>query len=304
MLNRLSLHIALCAAIAGAATSCSDNTTDRLHAELTAYAGRHPGHIGVAIITADGDTTGININDNFPAMSTYKLPIALVFAEKMKQAGSTPDDTINIEADQLDRDTYSPMLADFRDSTHITYTYRALLEYSLAMSDNNASDILLAAAGGPEAVAASLRRDGHYGINVCNSEKEMHADTALARVNSTTPLAMARLISDLANNCRDQWTDTIFAIIGRTSTGLDRLPAPFAGDSRVTVHHKTGTGFDAPDGSVTALADAGFISVADDADKSYTIAVYIANSGCSIDSAAAMIGEISRIAAEHLHGNR
>lgn len=62
--------------------------------------------------------------------------------------------------------------------------------------------------------------------------------------------------------------------------------------------HKTGTGFELPDGRLMAVNDAGYVHLPDG--RRYSIAVFIDNSGYDLEASEALIAEISRIVVEEM----
>ena len=110
---------------------------DSLHAITEKY----PGEIGIAILTDTGDTITTNNAGKYPLMSVFKLHQAISLCHLFEENDISLDSVVNINRDQLNPDTWSPMLKDYAQNT-LTISVRDLLRYTLMQSDNNASNYL------------------------------------------------------------------------------------------------------------------------------------------------------------------
>ena len=92
-------------------SSCNDSRPDRLSLrdELYALVDTVPGTVGIAFI-CDNDTATVNNGVKYPMMSVFKFHQALGVAETVEKRGNTLDSMLLIHTDELDRDTWSPML--------------------------------------------------------------------------------------------------------------------------------------------------------------------------------------------------
>lgn len=267
---------------------------------LAEYVKGKDAAIGIAVIIDDTDTVAVNGNREFPMLSVYKFPIALAFADYCRQHNMTFHDSIAIMAQDLHPDTYSPMTeriiasSDIRVDSLKMPAFK-LLAYMLQQSDNNASDIILKTTGGPEYVEKYLDKTGVKGIHVKNSEDDMHLDNSLCHANSSTPLAMAKLMDKFNDLSKDSLTLEIKRLIESCETGKNRLAKPLA---TAVTGHKTGTGFILPDGKIMAVNDAGYVILPDG--LHYSVAVFIENSGYDMSQTEELIAEISGIIYSHI----
>jgi len=166
------------------------------------------------------------------------------------------------------------------------------MAYALQQSDNNASDILLKMMNGTANVAHSLQRLGAKDINVVSTEYEMHDEPDLCYKNNATPLAMAELIDKFCREFDDPFSREIRQLMETCETGIGRLPKPLQ-QTNAVIGHKTGTGFILPGGRLMAVNDVGYVKLPNG--QSYTIAVFIENSGYDIAATEAIIAEISEM---------
>ena len=269
---------------------------DVLELALADYCAGKDAKIGVAVITDDGDTIAVNGHAEFPMLSVYKLPIAVAFGKHFIAAGEIVPEYITVTQADLHPDTYSPMRAVYDGIDSVDVTVHELLTYSLQQSDNNASDILLKAMGGVGNVEVALSGMGAEGISVLSTEDEMHADNSLCYRNSTTPIDMARFVDVFDRECNDTFSMDVKLIMETCQTGTSRLIKPLAGTGAV-VGHKTGTGFTLPDGRLMAVNDVGYVHLLDG--RSYTIAVFVADSGYDMVHTEKLIADISDLVYRH-----
>lgn len=293
----LAATVLLLSSCSGRRNSHNDTYAD-LQRELQEYVSDKDAGTGIGVIVDGRDTVEVNGHQRFPMMSVYKFPISLALADVCRAGGTAFDDSCTVVATELHRDTYSPMTDRYADIDTVSISLRELLAYTLQMSDNNASDILLKRAGGVGRVESYIRSLGVDHIDIRWSEAEMHADTARCRDNSCTPLAMAALLSrfDAADN--DTLTAEIKRLMETCATGTDRLLPPLS-EAGALLGHKTGTGDINPDGRPQAINDVGYVHTPDGRHV-YSIAVFISDSSYDIQSTSAMIAEISRMVYERV----
>lgn len=280
-----------------ASTGCNrSNSYAGLESALNEFVNGKDATIGIAVIIDGRDTVAVNGNREFPMLSVYKLPIALALADLYRADGRDFDTRITITSEDLHPDTYSPMteriIASDMMVRELSMTTRGLLRYMLALSDNNASDIILKKALGPESVERYLHSTGIKGINVRHTESEMHTDNNLCYQNSATPIAMASLLNKVDSELSDSLSLEIKQIIETCETGGNRLRGAVFPEGTI-IGHKTGTGFMLPDGRLMAVNDAGYVRLP--SGRRYSIAVFIENSGSSMEQTEGLIAEISQI---------
>lgn len=270
------------------------NGSKSIEDALQKYISGKDARIGVAIIINGKDTVSVNGKRDFPMMSVVKFPLALTVAHWVDTNGMSLNDTVKFSENGLKEDTYSPMLKKYGKSRN-AMTVRELLEWSLVESDNNAADILLHRVGGTSGVASIMRQMGISDeIVIGASEEDMHRDPYLSYLNRATPLAMTQLFDRFYRELRNtsQPYHEISAMLEQCRTGLDRLAVPLL-PTNATIGHKTGTGFPTPEGRISAINDCGYVCLPDG--TSYSIAVFVADSGYDMTATSAIIAEISKI---------
>lgn len=295
-------RILMCIVAGMCMTACSGNMDQPyagLQSELEAYvAEKEDARIGVAVIINDADTVAVNGDMDFPMLSVYKFPIALAVGDRCRMDRVGLDYMCGVTQADMLRDTYSPMLEKYGDVDSVGIPLRELLGYSLQLSDNNASDIVLKWAGGCGQVQEHLMAMDVQGVNVAATEAEMYADNALCYTNVSTPLAMAGLLNRFDKEYDDSISVGIKRLMETCDTGIDRLPAGFEDAATAIIGHKTGTGFILPDGRIMAVNDCGYVHLPDG--HRYSIAVFIAESAYDMTTTSGLIADISRITYEYI----
>lgn len=295
---RKSLFALLCIVIATPLLAGGNKVMEKA---LREYSEGKDARIGIAVIVNGKDTVAINGGQRFPMMSVFKFPLALAVADRTDSDGMSLNDAILFDVSALKEDTYSPMLKKYGKSRS-AMTIKELLEWSLIESDNNAADILLEYVGGPSGVMSVLSRLGiSDDISVSVSEDDMHQDQTLSVLNYSTPLAMARLFDLFYRKLKNTSKSyaAIASMLEQCRTGLDRLAAPLPAGA--TIAHKTGTGFDTPEGGITAVNDCGFVLLP--GGTTYSIAVFISDSRRPASATSILIAEISAIVLNELYGH-
>lgn len=310
-----SLMTVACAGKAGVASVSSGNTfvsadsavdsteqpntfdASGLENRLKEFVNGKDARIGVAVIVNGKDTVAVNGNREFPMMSVFKFPLALVVANFTNRLGVDLNEKIDITPDELKENTYSPMLKKYGKHA-LRLTLRELLEWSLQESDNNTADILLKYVGGVKGMTAYMGvMDMPAGIKVGASEDDMHRDPYLSYLNLSTPIDMAELFDDFRATVHERTKQfkEIAGLIETCKTGTDRLYTPLK-DTGAILGHKTGTGDMLTPGRISAVNDCGYVKLPDG--QYYSIAVFVADSGYDMAETSGLIAEISEIVYE------
>ena len=150
---------ALClSALAGAA----EPVLEREFARFDELSG---GTMGLAAVHVEsGRTAWLNADEAFPMASTYKVPIAVRLLRMVDGGQLALDQRIEIGIEE-----YSPgsgMIAKLLDDPGLSVSVLNLLEIMLLISDNTATDRLLDAVGGGDAVTADMQVIGVDDVRV------------------------------------------------------------------------------------------------------------------------------------------
>lgn len=246
--------------------------------------------MGVAC-SVDDQMFTYNDTVRYPLMSVFKLHVAVAALQRMEAEGTQLDEILTIDSAQMHRDTYSPLL-DRYPSGQFSISYADLLHYALALSDNNACDILIDYAGGIAAVKGCIDRAGITGYDLTETEASMHADRSNGYRNWAHPSSVVRLLQKILDNSllSDEHTRFMHTTLIATSTGGDKIRAGLPAD--LTLGHKTGSS-DRMAGIKMGDNDAGFFYLPDG--RLCFLAVFVKDSREDDRTNAALIARITRI---------
>ena len=129
--------------------------------------------VGIAVLYNGKILVTVNDKAGYPMMSTFKFPLALAVLERLDKQGLPLETELFISKPDLHPDTYSP-LREARPEGNFKITIGELLKYSVALSDNNACDILIDYLGGTSALQKYVRRQGIKQMKITATEDRMH----------------------------------------------------------------------------------------------------------------------------------
>jgi beta-lactamase class A len=250
-----------------------NNDTDRnkvqskdisvLKKEIEAYISKYKGQYGVYYLNLeDGTNFGINSTDEYIAASTVKIPINLYLFKQIKEGKVNPENTMVYTKEDYEGGTGKIQYAKVGSK----YTIRKLSEYSIELSDNVATNMLLRLLGR---------------LNVKNYMRDLGGTVVANNKNISCPMDMAIYMKEvykfsdenpeLGKELMGYFENTIFN---------DRIPKLLPED--VKVAHKIGN-------QVAALHDVGIVY----AKTPYIISIM--SKGINEEEAYDVIAEISRM---------
>jgi beta-lactamase class A len=127
-----------------------------------------------AIHLESGREVHLNPDEAFPMASSYKVPIAVKLFQRVDRGELNLEDMITLEPHH-----YSPgsgTLTDLFIQPGVSLSLRNLTELMMLISDNTATDLVLAAAGGGVAVTDAMRSLGYPGVRVDRPTLNLIAD--------------------------------------------------------------------------------------------------------------------------------
>ncbi|WP_391563557.1 class A beta-lactamase [Novosphingobium sp.] len=233
------------------------------------------GRIGVAAIDlTTGRTVGVLGATPFPLASTSKIAIAAAFLDGVDNGRLSLDASYPLMVPVKSK-RFSSVTAPVRPGAMVTG--RKLIERALIYSDNQATDALLAAIGGPAAVNRWIRSAGITGFRMdrtiatlVRDDGEYNPAQLIDERDSATPMAMAEL---LAGIFQGRWLSPasrsfLLATMERCETGKRRLRGQLPEGVRVA--HKTGT-------LNNTASDVGIVRAPDG--RVYAVAIYVTGQG-------------------------
>jgi len=248
---------------------------DPLQAEVASLANANLGRIGVAAMDlATGRTISVLGDQPFPMASTSKIAIAATFLEGVDQGRYKLTDLYPMMV-PVPSAKFSSAEAPVRAGAMVSG--QRLIELALTRSDNQATDGLLAAVGGTQAVNRWLARSGLTGIRIDRTIATLVRDDGAIDPaknvdvrDSTTPHAMVALLSGLYQG---RWLSAssrqfLLDTMGNCVTGKRRIPSLLPADARVA--HKTGT-------LNNTASDVGILETPDG--RAIAVAIYVTGQG-------------------------
>jgi len=140
--------------------------------EIARIAGTISGTTGVAALHLEtGRLVTWKGGVSFPMASVYKIPIAVQLLSRADRGEVDLDSLVAIAPTDLRPG--SGAIVDLFEAPGVALSLRNLIRASLLVSDNTATDLVLDAAGGPEAVTGRLRALGIDGMRVDRSVLQM-----------------------------------------------------------------------------------------------------------------------------------
>ncbi|MCY7271796.1 MAG: class A beta-lactamase [Sphingomonas bacterium] len=239
---------------------------------LEAIAAVPTGRVGIAAIDlATGREVAVHGSENFPLASVVKIAVAAAYLSEVDAGRRSLARSIT-----LDEKTRSGSDGIGRLMPHpgVTLSAANLIELMLTVSDNTATDMLIADLGGTRAVQRWLTRNRVAGVRIDREIARLVLDnlglpmlpgktaaqtlwasdplTVEARTvaiasfdidprDSASPLAIARFLVrlDQGQLLTPASSSFLFEVMARCRTGADRIPAGLPEGTPVA--HKTGT---------------------------------------------------------------
>lgn len=239
-----------------------------------------------------GDTFSYNGYEQSPMMSTCKFPLALLVLDKIDSGKLKLTDVIHIPKEEMREGTYSPLRDSFKGQP-VDLSIHDLLYYSVAVSDNIATDVLLHQVAGPGEVTAFAKSKGLQGINMVHTEGELGLDWTRPYENWVHPMEMANLMAGFYKGriLSKTGTDTLRQIMERTTGGADRIKGMLPAGT--VVAHKTGTsGFE--NGINIAVNDIGIVTLPNG--RHLVLTIYIGDAAAETPACEKLIAQIARAA--------
>jgi beta-lactamase class A len=161
-MNRRHLLLAL----AGLPGLAHAQGNQEFQSRLEALAERaKPGTLGITVLDPRSDASWrVNADRLYPMGAVLNAPLAALVLARIDQGELTADRLVVVTRADL-RTGWSPLARAFRGE-RMSFTVADLLTRAVSASDNTAADVLLALAGGPEALTAFLRAHGIEGMRV------------------------------------------------------------------------------------------------------------------------------------------
>src|SRR5262245_1842192 len=276
-LRRRALILSAAISLAGPTCARATASKPQLHAELRRIAAATGGRMGVSALGVKwGERVQLDSGVRYPMASTFKVPVAMTLLDQVDRHARSLAEAIEISPGDLSPGSGEINKSMFDDSSSRATTLGELLEAMLLVSDNTATDHVMARVGGPPAVTAHLRALGVSDIALSRPAAQLVADSwgfalpsagqrnrrTLVRLQNGTPQAVrekaaATFLEDPRDTATPDAMVTLLAALvagkalGNASTALllDTMARCRTGPGRIKgqlprglpVAHKTGT---------------------------------------------------------------
>jgi beta-lactamase class A len=152
-----------------------DPALESLAREVERLSRASGGIVGVsALHLQTGRRVALRGGERFPMASSYKVPIAVELLRRVDAGELSLDQMVTLAPGDLHPG--SGTLSELFDKPGVSLSIRNMLELMLLISDNSATDMLLARAGGGAAVTTRMRALGIDGIDVSRPTVDLIAD--------------------------------------------------------------------------------------------------------------------------------
>ena len=287
------------------------------------------GRVGIGVLNLNtGESWYRNGKQRFPMQSVYKVPIAIAVLKLVDDGKISLNQSVTITREEF-APGWSPITKEIKGNS-AQFTVRDLLERSVGLSDNTASDALVRMIGGPEKVNAILNMLNIRNVRVDRLEQQLQPDcnglenfrpeladeqkykeavqkipdgvkkAALEKYltdprDTATPEGIIDLLAKLQSNqlLSQDSTALLLKIMTNSPTGQERLKAGLP--KNWSIAHKTGTGPDVV-GRGTATNDAGIAT--SPSGKHIAIAVFIAGSQAPLAEREKLMSDIASAVVE------
>jgi beta-lactamase class A len=249
---------------------------DPFQTQIAQLANAEQGRIGVAAYDlTSGRSVAVLGDQPFPFASTIKVAIAATFLEQVDAGHLRLSNSYPLMVPVPSRKFAGPV-APVRAGNY--YSAQDLITMALTHSNNQATDALLAAIGGPAAVNDWLRRTGNgNGVHIdrdiatlVRDDGAVNPATTIDTRDSATPMAMVRMLTGLYQGrwLSAQSRNFLLDTMARCETGKNRIRALMP--EGLTIAHKTGT-------LSNTASDIGIISMPDG--RAIALAIYVTGQG-------------------------
>ncbi|MCH7629123.1 serine hydrolase [Novosphingobium percolationis] len=227
--------------------SLQDPRDIEIQSRVAAIVAQGRGRIGVAAMDLDGGgQVLVNGDMPFPMASTAKIAVSATMLEAVEQGRLRLDQPMPMMVPVLQPASARSTEAPLRPGQVLTL--QGLMELSITRSHNEATDGLISAVGGVQAVNAWLTSKGivgqrldHTMATLVRDDGRVNPATTVTTRTSSTPRAMLALLAaiDRGNALSPQSRAVLLDTMTRTSTGKNRIRAGLPAGTLVA--HKTGT---------------------------------------------------------------
>lgn len=248
--------------------------------------------VGVSVL---GFENNLKYNQNgdkkLAMMSAFKFHVACTALDLVDKGKLSLDQKVFIKKSEL-YNTWSPYKTKYPEGNRDA-TLSEIIDYTVALSDNNLCDILIELVGGTQAVQKFMDSKGVKDFQIKHSERGMALNgwDSLYE-NYTTPNSTVQLLKKFYDGklLSKKSTDFLMNSMLGTKTGANKIVEQLPKGTPAA--HKTGSSSIKDNILTIAENDMGIITLPNG--KHYAIAVYVSNSKESEAENCKIISDISK----------
>lgn len=248
--------------------------------------------VGVACMHLEtGDTFTFNNEYSFAMQSVYKFPQAIAILSEVDKGNLSLNQGVFVSKEEM-HDTWSPLRTEYPEG-NMEFSLADLLRYTVSKSDNNTCDVLFRLVGGPQFVNQYFMERNITGMQIQNTEDEMHQDWNLQYTNYCYPYTQIELLKGLlqAKFISDSSSKYLLNLMTNSDNSANRIKknlpkgTPFA--------HKTGTAVSGNKELKGTVNDIGIITLPDG--SHLLIAILINQLEDSMEKAEALEAQLGKM---------
>lgn len=248
--------------------------------------------VGISVL---GFESGFKYNKNgekkLPMQSVFKFHIAAAVLDFVDKGKLSLSQKVMLNKSNLHENTWSPLREKYQN-TNTEVPLSEIIDFTVALSDNNGCDILLKLIGGTKTVQKFMDSKGVKGFQIKFNEEEMHKNWNVQYENYSTTQSTADVLKKFYDGklLSKKSTNYLMKVMHSTSTGKNKLVEQLPKSTPVA--HKTGSSGKNKDGLTGAENDMGIVTLPNG--KHYAIAVFVSNSTETEAVNCKMISDISK----------
>ncbi|AZB10930.1 CGA/CIA family class A beta-lactamase [Chryseobacterium sp. G0162] len=263
-----------------------------LEQKISAITKNKQATVGVSVLGFENQFKySQNGDKKLAMMSVFKFHVACAALDLVDKGKLSLDQKVFIKKSEL-YNTWSPFKTKYPEGNREVTLYE-IIDYTVALSDNNLCDILIELVGGTQAVQKFMNSKGVKDFQIKHSERGMALNgwDSLFE-NYTTTNSTVQLLKKFYDGklLSKKSTDDLMQIMLGTQTGANKIVEQLPKGTPVA--HKTGSSSIKDNILTIAENDMGIITLPNG--KHYAIAVYVSNSKESEAENCRIISDISK----------
>lgn len=210
-----------------------------------------------------------------PTLSVFKFHIACAVLDLVDQGKLSLEQKLFFKKKDMLENTWSPIREKYPEAS-VSLSLGEVLDYTVALSDNNGCDLLLKLIGGTQTVQKFMDSKGVKGFQIKRNEDDMHKNWKTQYDNFSTANSAVQVLKKFYDGklLSKKSTDYLMQIMLGTKTGTNKIVEQLPKNTPVA--HKTGASGKYDNGLTVAENDMGIVTLPDG--KHYAIAIFVNNS--------------------------